>query len=181
MERAHGGVGRAGLAAFVAFGCATVAMAEAPTKGPLEGSYVPASVEADKAALEAAIERTAAPFFFAIRPLVRSRLRETNPIFASIEIRTAGAVVDCNTPPVRVVDADDGVASTVTGLDDKPNSATHQLVGDALVQRTWNAEGARVTRFAPVGPDGLVVAVAITSPRLSVPLRYEMHYRRVRP
>jgi hypothetical protein len=152
-----------------------------PATWSLEGSYVPASLEADRAALEAAIERTAAPFFFALRPLVRSRLRETNPMFPAIDLKLAGAAVDCHTPPVRVVAADGAAPTTVIGLDGKPNSATHRRAGDALVQRTWTDEGARTTRFEPAGPDGLTLAVEITSPRLAVPLRYELHYRRARP
>lgn len=152
-----------------------------PAKWLLEGTYVPASLEGDRAALEAAIERTAAPFFFALRPLVRSRLRDTNPIFPTVELRTVAEAIDCHTPPVRVVAVDDGPATTVVGLDEKPNSATHRRVGEALVQRTWNSEGSRTTRFAPAGPEGLSLVVEITSPRLSVPLRYELHYRKARP
>lgn len=169
------------LVALVVLGRSPLAHAEAPTPWALEGRYAPASAEADRAGLEAAIERTAAPFFFAIRPLVRSRLRETNPIFATVEIRTAGEAIDCHTPPVRVVDADDDVATTVIGLDEKPNHATHRRAGDALIQRTWTSEGARATRFVRTGDDGLTLQVEVTSPRLAVPLRYELHYRRVKP
>lgn len=181
VMKAHGVSALAVVTVVVGLGAAPLGFAQTEPAVPLEGRYAPASAATNAEAIERAIERTAEPFFFAIRGIVRSRLRDANPVFPFVEIRTQGEVIECNTPPVLARDADDGRASSVMGLDQNRNNLTHHRVGNTLAQTTWNADGTRHTRFVPTGASGLTVHVEVSSPRLSVPLRYVMHYRRVGP
>ena len=144
-----------------------------------EGAYVPAPGYDNAAAIEAGIDRTAEPFFFAIRGIVRSRLRETNPAFPSVTIAVRDGVIECRTPPMTARDADDGAAGSVVGLDQERGRVTHRVVGDTLEQTTWNDRGTRHTRFVPVD-DGRAIELRVTvsSSRLSVPLRYVLRYAR---
>ncbi|MCA2979584.1 MAG: hypothetical protein INH41_09465 [Myxococcaceae bacterium] len=111
---------------------------------------------------------------------MRATLRASNPVFQTVELRASGAAVECRTPPVSVFAAPDAGVTAVMGLDGKPSSATHQWVGETLVQKTWSAEGVRETRFVPAG-DGLTLHVEVSSPRLPVPLRYQLQYTRATP
>ena len=144
-----------------------------------EGTYGPAPGYDNAAAIEAGIDRTAEPFFFAIRGIVRSRLRETNPVFPSVTIVTRGDAIECRTPPMVARDADDGAASSVVGLDQERGRVVHRVVGDPLEQTTWNDRGTRHTRFVPVdGGRAIELRVTVSSSRLSVPLRYVLRYTR---
>ncbi len=149
------------------------------SRAAFEGAYVPAPGYDNAAAIEAGIDRTAEPFFFAIRGIVRSRLRETNPAFPSVTIAVRDGVIECRTPPMVARDADDGAAGSVVGLDQERGRVTHRVVGDALEQTTWNDRGTRHTRFVPVD-DGRAIELRVTvsSSRLSVPLRYVLRYAR---
>ncbi len=142
----------------------------------VEGVWVSADDQANRAAIERGIAAAAEPFG-PITFVVRSALRDVSPVFPSVTIRRAGDLVTCLTPPVAATTTR-GEGTTI-GLDRAVNQLTHAMTTTTLTQVTWNDAGRRRTVFT-VSPSGdrLEVAVEVTAPRLSVPVRYVMQYRR---
>jgi len=135
---------------------------------------------ADNAARrDAAIRHTASALFALIRPLAVSRLTEANPVFPVVRIAFADGDVDVATPPILARSPEQGAARTVRGLNGETNNLTQRLTTAGLTQTTWTDEGSRTTRFVPAA-DGqhLSLHVVIRSPRLSIPVDYQLEYVR---
>jgi hypothetical protein len=126
-----------------------------------------------------AIEATVKKMNFVTRPIARSRLRKTNPAYASIALAftgdeariTAGSgravVLPASGAPVRWKRSD-GEVFTVSG----------KLQNGTYIE-TFDAKDGRRTNTFSLTPDGaLKLQVTVTSPRLPSPLRYTLMYRR---
>jgi hypothetical protein len=143
------------------------------------GTYVPAPGVPNNARIDEGIEHAVQELFFAIRPLARSRIRAGNPLFPTVTIGFRDHRIDIDSPPVSAHSADNGGASTMTGLDHEVNNVTQRFDRGDLVQTCWNSAGRRVTRFV-LTPDGsqLRLHVEITAPQLPVAVRYTLLFAR---
>ncbi len=149
-------------------------LAATPT---VEGTWVSVDAKANQTAVDRAVDATGEPFGVLLKPLVVATLREKNPVFPSITIRRNKDAVTCVSGPLQATTI--GGVGTLIGLDGSANELTHQLTDTSLTQVTWNELGRRKTVFS-VSPDGdrLDVAIEVSSPRLPVPVRYLLQYRR---
>lgn len=156
---------------------AVVAAALAP-RSVLAGRYVPAPGAPNAANRDAGVQRAVDSLMFLIRPIAHARITEANPVFASVTIAFPPGQIEVLSPPVVARSSDSGAESSTTGLDRERNRLVQRIVGDALVQTTWNDAGARTTRIVPAGPDRITMQIEVTSPRLPVPVRYAMTFVR---
>jgi hypothetical protein len=158
---------------------AAVQAAVSDVRARFAGTFTPISVPFNQAMIETAIDRTVAPLIIIAQPIARSRLRAANPVFHAIAIRFTEGQIEVDANPMTVRTRDDGTEGSAIGLNNRPNHVMQRMQNDQLLQNMWTEEGARHTVFH-ASPDGrlLRVHVTITSPRLSVPLDYEMVYRR---
>jgi hypothetical protein len=164
-------------AAAIAFCAIVAASAATAQESPLAGTFVNDGQSND--AIGKAIETAVAQMNFIKRPIARSRLKKTNPLYQRIEIsRTATEVAvrfDAGKPVVMPADGrtvkwtrDDGEQFDVTGM----------LREQGLVQTFVAEDGKRVNTFS-IDPDGkLVLQVTLTSPQLPTPVSYQLVYRR---
>jgi hypothetical protein len=142
----------------------------------IHGRYVPDPSAPNAAVVERAIAETASPFFFAIRGLVTSRLRETNPVFAEIDLSFDGRSLVFRAAPLVVVAALDRQTES-RGLDGSTNAVSLRRVGSSLLLRMWTSEGARLTELILRG-DALDLRITVSSPRLRAPMTYTLRYVR---
>ena len=160
---------------------AIVSAAPANPRMVLAGRYVPAPGASNAANRDAAVQRAVDSLMFLIRPIAHSRITEANPVFSSVTIAFPPGQIEVISPPIVARSADNGAESSTTGLDRERNRLTQRIVGNTLVQTTWNDSGARTTRFVPNVGNRLVIQVEVTSPRLPVPVRYAMSFLRTGP
>ncbi|MFO0560836.1 MAG: hypothetical protein U0269_22655 [Polyangiales bacterium] len=163
---------------------ATPVVAPAAALNPrvmLAGRYVPAPGAPNAANRDAAVQRSVDSLMFLIRPIAHSRITEANPVFSSVTIAFPPGQIEVVSPPIVARSADNGAEASTTGLDRERNRLTQRIVGNTLVQTTWNDSGARTTRFVPNVGNRLVIQVEVTSPRLPVPVRYAMSFLRTGP
>ncbi len=142
----------------------------------ISGRYVPDPSAPNAAVVERAIAETAAPFFFAIRGLVTSRLRETNPVFAELDLSFDGRALVFRAPPLSVTAMLDRQTES-RGLDGSNNAVSLRRVGSSLLLRMWTSEGSRLTELVPRG-DALDLRITVSSPHLRVPMTYTLRYVR---
>ena len=155
----------------------------APAPDPrarLAGTYSYAGGARERQALEQAIERTIADMNFITKPIARGRLRDKNPVHPTITIQFPAGLIDvrmAGRSPLR--SPDNGSPAPGQGLSNEAIRVTQRIQGATLVTATTSDEGGRRIEFTPA-PDGrsLVVRVTVTSPRLPMPLRYQLTYRR---
>ena len=145
----------------------------------LAGRYVPAPGFPNAANRDAGVQRAVDSLLFLIRPIAHARITEANPVFASVTIAFPPGHIEVVSPPVVARSAESGAESSITGLDRERNRLVQRIVGNTLVQSTWNDAGARTTRFVVTAPDRLTMHIEVTSPRLPVPVRYAMSFVRV--
>ena len=155
---------------------------EAPNphlRDALGGTWIHAGGEADRKSLDAALDLSVEGYFFMARGAARQQIAARNQIRRSITVSLDGervAVEFADSP--RVEAALDG-SSTPAMVNGEAMRVVHVLQGDTLVQRFEAAEGRRRNEFV-ASPDGqtLLLRVTVESPRLTHPLRYQLHYRR---
>jgi hypothetical protein len=143
--------------------------------------FVYAGVQGERAAVQAAIERVVSQLFFVIRPIARNRLRDSNPVFPSVEFHFAPGTVETVMPgQPNVRTPDNGTAVMVRGIEGNMIRGKHWFERDGhLVEATWSDDGARRIDFV-LSPDGrtLFLRVEVTSRHLPQPIRYQLTYRR---
>lgn len=147
----------------------------------LAGRYVPVPGAPNAANRDAAVQRSVDSLMFLIRPIAHSRITEANPVFPSVTIAFPPGQIEVVSPPIVARSSDNGAESSTTGLDRERNRLVQRIVGQTLVQTTWNDAGARTTRFVPGAGNRLTMQIEVTSPRLPVPVRYSMAFLRTGP
>jgi hypothetical protein len=151
------------------------ARAEAPT---LEGTYTFDPSISDN--VDAAIEAAVSPMNFLIRPIARSRLKKTNPIYRRIVIaRNADEIVVMPDDRKPVRSPSDG--STIEWIrEDGEKFRVRADWRDSTLSQTFIAEdGQRTNEFSlDAGGAAMQLKVTITSERLNKPMTYKMGFRR---
>lgn len=141
---------------------------------PLSGSFTLDRARSDD--VNAAINTVVKKMNPVTRAIARRRLRNTNPVYASVAISftsdhariTAGpstVVLPLSGKPILWKRA--GEVLTVSG----------RREGDRYIETFDAKDGRRTNVFTPTS-DGMVMAVTVTSRRLPQPLRYRLVYNR---
>lgn len=134
----------------------------------------------ETAQIQAAIERATAPMNFLVRAIARSRLRDRNPVYATIMFRFERGQIEVVVPGREAFrSAESGSNASWRGPDGAVYQLTQRLEGGRVVQTVGTSDGTRRNEFIP-GPDGhtLTMHVRITSPHLPLPVDYTLSYRR---
>ena len=144
----------------------------------LEGSYTLVAETAGE--INRAIEGAIRQMNFVIRPIARGRLRKTNIPYARLRVTVTPTeittVVDRGNP---VVTPSNGTIVKWRREDGETFDVSTSWQGEKL-QQTFRAEDGQRENIYSLDPDGatLSLAVTLTSPRLSAPVRYTLKYRR---
>jgi hypothetical protein len=125
------------------------------------------------------IEQATASMNFITRPIARSRLKNTNPVYQTLRITREPDGVSIQfdqRQPLRV--PIDGSTVPWTREDGQKFLVSARLDQEDLVQTFLAEDGERTNVFHvdAVGPT-LTLRVVVTSPRLPGPLRYALTYR----
>ena len=165
-------------------GTPTVPPAEAELRARYSGVFSYAGDAEERAALEAAIERAAAEFNFLFRPLVRSRLRDTNSIARVVTLQwspgSPGSMRVTFTDPARDYRApDDGTPVHDPASHDATTRISHRFERGNFIESFTAGEGAQRNVFT-LTSDGqaMTMNVLVTSPKLKVPVQYNLTYHR---
>jgi len=133
-----------------------------------------------KKKLEAAINAATEDMFPGIRGIARSRLSESNPAAAKVEITTSGGFIKINQVGFRSVTApSNGVAIPWRTKHGDKTKVSHKMVNGKLVQRMLVGESGRENTFS-LSADGttLTVSTRIWDKRLPKDVKYKLTYRR---
>lgn len=172
----------------VALACTSSSHAE-PSEAPaalsaearMAGDFLFAGGDAERTALTRAIDRSVAPFFFAIRGIVRGKLEDKTKIASRVTLRFENGQIRCGIPgaPDAVSPADGRPVDYTVGGDTVKLS--QRVDGGRLVQTFATADGSRTNIYVPT-EDGerYTMHVTIKSPKLSVPVVYALTYARKR-
>lgn len=164
--------------ARIAVACAALLLAQSVGAQALQGVYVVATQPADT--IDRAIQTAVAKMNFIKRPIARSRLAKTNPLYHRIEISQGAAEIrvsfDEGNPVVMPLD---GASAKWTRGDGEVFDVSASLQDSQLIQTFKAGDGQRVNRFS-LGPDGntLTLQVMLSSPQLPEPVKYTLTYRR---
>jgi hypothetical protein len=144
----------------------------------LDGRFTFSDRPDERAALDQAIEATAQRLSFVIRPVARSRLRSANRIAPWVEISHRGDQIAVQFQGRAPMTASVSGGTVRWKNEDGVEVAMQvRIDGETLVQVLTTDEGARTNRFTAT-PNGLRLAVEISSPRLPAPLKYNLSYTR---
>lgn len=137
-------------------------------------------LEAHKQTVEDAIDSAAKQFNFLVRGLAKSRLRETNPVFALIE-------VDYEAPPtLRMASESASLALTGTNLESHPFTTpkgeavtVNQTIEANRIKREFYTKTGRrsVTYILDESHETLTLIVSVSSEYMASDLTYELLYR----
>jgi hypothetical protein len=144
----------------------------------LEGTYT--FVADSSANIDAAIDTAVTDMNFIKRPIARSRLKKTNPIYRRIVISRAPREIWVEfRSGAPVVTPADGSAVKWTRDDGEVFDVSSSWEGSTLTQRFKAEDGERVNVFR-LNPDGrtLTLDVTVSSEQLPKPMTYSLVYRR---
>jgi hypothetical protein len=145
----------------------------------LSGTWVHAGGDADRKALDAALDFSVEGYFFMARGSARGQVAARNEIRRSLTVSLEAERVAVQFADSPRVEAPLDGSSTPATINGESMRVVCALRGSALVQRFEASEGLRRNEFI-AGADGrtLLLRVTVESPKLTHPLRYELHYRR---
>jgi len=185
-------VSLAALALLTALPAARMAQAQAPKGAPgasseaeararFTGVFNYAGGPQERAALDAAIERSAAEFNFLFRPMARSRLRDANGIARVVTFQwSPGSMRVTFTDPQRDYRApDDGTPVHSPASHDASSRISHRFENGLFIESFTSDEGAQRNVFT-LTPDaqGMTMSATVSSPKLRVPVQYSLTYHR---
>ena len=154
----------------------TASLAWAQSPG-LEGTFV--SKASGQAVIDAAIDAGVAKMNFIKRPIARNRLKSTNIAYGRVTIQrspeTISVQFDANAPVVMPLD---GTAVKWTRADGEVFDVEAQWHDGRLVQTFKSEDGQRVNTFTIADADTLVLDVAVSSPQLPAPVKYQLQFAR---
>jgi hypothetical protein len=172
---------RMSLVLFLATSFSALAQTSAiPTlRETLGGTWVYSGGDADRRSLDAALDHSVEGYFFLARGSARSQVASRNEIRRSITVSLESGRVTVQFADSPRVEAPLDGSRTSTTVNGEAMRVICVLKGDMLVQWFEAADGLRRNEFV-ASPDGqtLLLRAMMESPRLTHPLRYELHYRR---
>jgi hypothetical protein len=144
----------------------------------LEGMYAFAAEGSGD--VQGAIDATVAKMSFIKRPIARSRLKKTNPIYKTVAISRSGneITVDFNGGTLVTMPAD-GSSTRWKRDDGEVFEVSARWQGSTLTQSFKAEDGERLNTYH-LNTDGrtLTLDVKISSEQLPAPLTYSLSYRR---
>lgn len=155
----------------------------APTAGSTDrfaGSYAYVGGEAQRAALDAAIDQAVKGMFFAIRGIARGRLHDNTEIKTTIGFRFAGGNITSTANGEAPATSPESGAWTPFKAGAENLKLSQKLTAQGhLVQTFVAAEGSRTNDYV-LSADGKVLTASITlrSEKLSAPLHYILTYKK---
>lgn len=144
------------------------------------GSYTYVGGEAQKAALEKAIEKATDSMFFATRGIARSRLRDKTQIRSVVGFSFGGGnITSTATGITPAVSPESGSPVPYKSGGDTVQLSQKLNANGQLVQSFTADDGGRTSTYV-LSADGktLTVNLVIQSKKLPEPVRYTLSYRR---
>ena len=159
---------------------AAAAPTAAELRGRFGGLFRYSGSAAEQAARTRAIERSAAPYFFAVRGMVRSKLEDRTRIMPHCRFEFVQGNIRSTVPGHAVAVSPETGAPAPYRVDDDAIVLTQRLDTQRLVQVFRADEGGTRTNEFTLSQDGalLVMKATLTSPKLSIPVVYTLTYRR---
>jgi hypothetical protein len=146
--------------------------------GRVAGCHRFAGGDKERKALDAAIERVVDEFSFVLRPIVRSRLKEANPIIGRVCVARHDDRVTVTLDERKYGASLNGKPVKVTGITGDELQMRFKLGKTALWQTFEGTDGGRINGFTPTQPGHFVTKVRVFSERLPKDLIYKLTYRR---
>lgn len=154
--------------------------AEEADRARIAGAFKYVGSDAERAALNAAIERSIDGFSFFTKGAARSKLQEATAPKAWLRLSFVGDNIVVATPgALPTVSPDNGATVTVRGEDGTRAKVAQRLVGRRLVQHVV-MDGATSQAEYVLGADDktLTIRVRLKSDKLAAPVDYTLTYRR---
>jgi hypothetical protein len=164
------------LAPWLLTGCALFGC-NALAQDSVQGVFVNAntSQEVIDKAIDAGVEK----MNFIKRPIARSRLKKTNPLYQRIEIGNDGSQISVRFDAGKPVVMPANGGTVKWTRDDGEVFDVSALATGSKLQQTFKAEdGQRVNEFDVAADGTLTLRVTLTSPQLSAPVSYVLTYKR---
>ena len=155
--------------------------AESPAPAPkIDGKYRFVGGDAEKKAVEEAIEKVVQEMLFIKRPIARGRLKDRNGVASSWQFATAGGQIKSTAEGIMTWSSpDDGKPADVKTSTGDDAKLTQKFVDNKLLQTFTTKEGKREDIFT-LAADGvtLKMEVILTSTQLPMPLKYTLTYKK---
>jgi hypothetical protein len=154
---------------------------DADLRARFSGVFNYAGGQDERAALDAAIDRAAQEFNFLFRPIVRSKLHDTNSIAHVVTFQWApGSMRVTFTDPARDYRApDDGTPVHDPKSKDASTRISHRFERGNFIEQFTADEGAQRNVFTLTSDaQKLTMNVLVTSPKLKNPIQYNLTYHR---
>ncbi|NEX92768.1 hypothetical protein [Caulobacter sp. 17J65-9] len=162
--------------ALAALAAAPLLFAAAPAD-PLVGNWTLDAAASDD--VGAAVDKAIAPMNFAIRPIAKSRLMKTNPVYKTLGITLPPGKISVSFdgyPPA--VGPADGSTVKWKRRDGEVLDLSNRIAGGQLIQTFGAPDGTRKNVYS-VGADGrMTMAATVTSSKLPKPLTYKLVFRK---
>lgn len=146
----------------------------------LGGTFSYAGGAAQRAGIEAAIDRSLDGMFFVAKPIARSKLRSSTQVKDSIGFAFAGGFVTSTASGTGALRSPENGSAVAYTIDGEKLRVSHLLRADGhLIQTFVAADGSRTNDYA-VSADGrrMNVAVTLSSPKLPRAVHYVLTYQR---
>lgn len=165
------------LARWMLIGVCASTGVSAVAQDSLQGVFVNANTSQE--VIDKAVDAGVGKMNFIKRPIARSRLKKTNPLYQRIEIGNDGSQIsvrfDAGKPVVMPAN---GNTVKWTRDDGEVFDVSASASGSKL-QQTFKAEdGQRVNEFDLASDGTLTLRVTLTSSQLPEPVRYVLTYKR---
>lgn len=163
---------------IVAMSASAVAQ-EADPAAQFTGTFKYAGGQKQKASLVTAIEAATDDMNFIVRPIARSRLKDTQYAYKKLTISISGGKVSISRDGAKPIVTTNGGSVMWTREDDSKFKVTQKLSGNKLTQSYVAEEGSRYNTFI-LNKSGEVMTmrVKVVSPKLPQPLKYSLTYKK---
>jgi hypothetical protein len=144
------------------------------------GFYRYAGDAAEQKAREEAIDRSVAPFFFAIRGMVRAKVTDRTRIMPTCRLECGGGSIRSTVPAYAVAVSPETGAPAPYRIDDDAVALSQRFEGARLIQVFQADEGGSRKNELALSADGvtLTMRATLSSPKLPIPVVYTLTYRR---
>jgi hypothetical protein len=165
-------------AAVAAQSAVSVAAPVVPAVSPFEGTWRFAGGDAQRQALERALQSTVSGMGFIVEGMALSRLRDRNQISPTIVVHVANGQLEYTAHNGRMFRSPvDGTAVRTQNAAGEAISLQTRINGNTMTRHGAAEQGAR-NEVLRVEGSTMTIDCTLTSPRLPRPLRYQLTYRR---
>lgn len=174
---------RSPLLAFVCLAAALVSAAVSATpaaaqQSPFNGRWRYDGGNAQRRAMNQAIDAALDDFNPVMREIVASQLRETNRTYPSFMLHIGAESITARVNGQTVTTPADGSPRRATTPEGRTAQISQRVVNGHLMQTMVNPQGTRYHTLS-IGADGrLTVEVRISSPHMASDIVYRLTYRR---